>query len=73
MFPQDHNRFTEPYEANFARAFVSASMVHGTVITQKNGSITRETYQGGIDLPSIRVFHLAFQNLDLGLSKIPKI
>ena len=51
-FPQDHNRFTEPYEVNFARAIVCVSMVHGTVLTQKNSSsITRETYQGGIDLP----------------------
>ena len=56
LFTQDHNRFIEPCEANFASAFVSDSMVPGTAITQKDSSsITRETCHGGIVIP----FHIA--------------
>ena len=35
MFTQDQNMFIEPYEASFARASVSVSIVSGTAITHK--------------------------------------
>ena len=35
MFTQDQNMFIEPYEASFARASVSVSIVPGTFITHK--------------------------------------